>query len=384
MYFRRCFEASEQKISRKVRFQPPLESSTETRNPLWDGWFQTLQYIQWVYRKRRLWQFPGVLRRGNLCSATLLSISCWQQFTFDEIVRDCGTHLCKFIAAFARVCRLPLDPPPALMFWYFCSSASVPLSACIFGGIFSALVCWWIVVTDESESLDESDVPSDWLLLTRDTFIFGDCVNDNAVVDSSLLLFGEILLLFLMSAFKLIRLSFCTLFFATDSSSSSSSIRGKVNTWLWHNLDEDELVCELDELPPLDGTLIVQVGGVCVVAGKELKALVSAEKDVSGLVLVVRVFSPRSGVVWVGGDDVEVVSEAVVIPIRLVETTVSMSGDERAVMLSKVGVWTRVESFSSIWLLSSAGAPEPLRQGKQHRNSVEQNIVLWINETVPF
>lgn len=42
------------------------------------------------------------------------------------------------------------------------------------------------------------------------------------------------------------------------------------------------------------------------------------------------------------------VSEAVVIPIRLVVTTVSMSGDERAVKLSKVVAWTGVESFSSI------------------------------------
>lgn len=283
------------------------------------------------------------------------------------------------------MCRRPRDPPTALMFWYFCNSARVPLSACIFGEMFSLLVCCWIVVTDESEELDESEVPSDWLLLNSETLILGDCVTGNAVVDNSLLVLCDILLLLLMSAFKLIRLSFCTLFFTWLSSSSSSSIRGKVKTWLWHNLDEDELVCELDELP-LDGTLVVQVGAVCVVAGKELKAFVSAEKGDSGLVLVVRVFSPRSGVVWVGGDEVaEVVSEAVVIPIRLVVTTVSMSGDERAVKLSKVVVWTGVESFSSIWLLSSAGASEPLRrQGKQQRNSVERNIVLWIHDLLPF
>lgn len=42
---------------------------------------------------------------------------------------------------------------------------------------------------------------------------------------------------------------------------------------------------------------MVQVGEVCVVAGRELKAFVSAEKGDSGLVLVVRVLSPRSGVV---------------------------------------------------------------------------------------
>lgn len=83
-------------------------------------------------------------------------------------------------------------------------------------------------MTDESESLDESDVPSDWLLLNRDTLIFGDCVTGNAVVDNSLLLLC--LLLLLMSAFKLIRLSFCTLFFTRLSSSSSSSMRGKVKT----------------------------------------------------------------------------------------------------------------------------------------------------------
>lgn len=41
-------------------------------------------------------------------------------------------------------------------------------------------------------------------------------------------------------------------------------------------------------------------------------------------------------------------SEAVVIPIKLVVTIVSISGDERAVKLSKVGVWSRVEIFSSV------------------------------------
>lgn len=79
--------------------------------------------------------------------------------------------------------------------------------------MFSLLVCCWIVVTDESEELDESEVPSDWLLLNSETLILGDCVTGNAVVDNSLLVLCDILLLLLMSAFKLIRLSFCTLFF---------------------------------------------------------------------------------------------------------------------------------------------------------------------------
>lgn len=66
--------------------------------------------------------------------------------------------------------------------------------------------------------------------------------------------------------------------------------------------------------------------------GRELNALLIAEKDdTSGLTVGVRNGSPRSGVVRVGDDGADVVMEAVVIPIKVVVTTVSISGDESAV-----------------------------------------------------
>lgn len=66
--------------------------------------------------------------------------------------------------------------------------------------------------------------------------------------------------------------------------------------------------------------------------GSEFNALVSALKDVSILVVGVRNGSPNSGVVSVGDDEAEVVTDAVVIPIRVVVTIVSMRrGDESAV-----------------------------------------------------
>lgn len=86
--------------------------------------------------------------------------------------------------------------------------------------------------TDDSESLDVLDECDNdkgcccaccgccWVNLIRDTFIFGDGVNDDAAVpDGSLLLLDdkflvlhELLLLLLLPAFRFIRLSFCTLF----------------------------------------------------------------------------------------------------------------------------------------------------------------------------
>lgn len=173
------------------------------------------------------------------------------------------------IAVFASVCRRFLK----YLFWYFCSSAIVPLSACIlFGDILSLLFSppqsrCCMVVTDDSESLDDSDNGScgcdcccDWLNLTLDTLIFGDGVNtelpdDDVDVQS----FDEKLLtLLLQFAFKFIRLSFCTLFSTTRideycllhgkyvipwpfSSSSSSSIWGNVNgKWLCDVRDADD------------------------------------------------------------------------------------------------------------------------------------------------
>lgn len=67
-----------------------------------------------------------------------------------------------------------------------------------------------------------------------------------------------------------------------------------------------------------------------VAVGREFNALVSAVYDVSGLALDVRVFSPKSGVVRVGDDDADVVTDAVVMPINVVVTIVSISGDESA------------------------------------------------------
>lgn len=44
-----------------------------------------------------------------------------------------------------------------------------------------------------------------------------------------------------------------------------------------------------------------------------------------------RIFSPKSGVVNVGDDEAEVVTDAVVMPMSVVVTIVSISGDESAV-----------------------------------------------------
>lgn len=87
-----------------------------------------------------------------------------------------------------------------------------------------------MVATDDSESLealDESDKEScvcccccacGGLYLIRETFIFGDGVSDDGdAVDGSLLLLLDdklltlLELLWLLPAFKFIRLSFCTL-----------------------------------------------------------------------------------------------------------------------------------------------------------------------------
>lgn len=74
----------------------------------------------------------------------------------------------------------------------------------------------------------------------------------------------------------------------------------------------------------------VQEEGQDVAVGREFNALVSAVKVTSEFTLAVRI-SPNKGVVKVGDDDAEVVTEAVVIPIRVVVTTVSMRGDESEV-----------------------------------------------------
>jgi hypothetical protein len=68
-----------------------------------------------------------------------------------------------------------------------------------------------------------------------------------------------------------------------------------------------------------------------VAVGREFNALVSAVK-VTSSTLAVRTLSPNKGVVSVGEDDAEVVTDAVVMPTSVVVTIdVSMSGDESAV-----------------------------------------------------
>jgi len=377
------------------------------------------------------------------------------------------------IAVFASVCRRFLK----YLFWYFWSSAIVPLSACIlFGDILSLLspAQSRMVVTDVSESLDESDNGRSgdgcwccvwfWLNLILETFIFGDGVNTELPDDEvGVQSFDEKLLtLLLQFAFKFIRLSFCTLFSTTRideycflygkyvipwpfSSSSSSSIWGSVDgKWLCDvrdaddKFDDDDCCCccwGLDVfgvdwlmLPvgedvdgatnnPVDVVVIkfcwckllveevdVEVGELAVVTiieeelveedkeapavGNWFKALVSATNDGSrgcdGQML-----SDNSGVVRVG-EDADIVTDDVVIPINVVVTIVSISGDESAVNVVYVGVCVGavdgvtvpppVDNFLSNLLLLSPGADGPPRQGKQQRNSVERNIVTRFHD----
>jgi hypothetical protein len=70
-----------------------------------------------------------------------------------------------------------------------------------------------------------------------------------------------------------------------------------------------------------------EVEDEAVAVCKELNALVSAVIEVSQLTFGVRTLSLNSGVVRVGEEDADVVTATVVIPIKLVVTTVSMSGD---------------------------------------------------------
>lgn len=74
-------------------------------------------------------------------------------------------------------------------------------------------------------------------------------------------------------------------------------------------------------------TVVVQIGDAVVAVSKEFNSLVSALNVASGFSVKV----PKSGVVRVGDDDADVVIEAVVIPIKVVVITESMSGDESAV-----------------------------------------------------
>ena len=103
--------------------------------------------------------------------------------------------------------------------------------------------------------------------------------------------------------------------------------------------------------------------------------------------------SDNSGVVKVG-EDADVVTDDVVIPINVVVTIVSISGDESAVNVVYVGVCVGavvgvtvpppVDNFLSNLLLLSPGADGPPRQGKQQRNSVERNIVTRFHDYFLF
>lgn len=149
----------------------------------------------------------------------------------NKLIFSQATHRRLIAAVFASVCRRFFK----YLLWYFCSSAIDPLSACILLGEMASpllllTVCWWIVATDDSESLealDESDnencCSGFCVKVIRETLIFGEGVNVD--VDASLLLvltLHELLLLTLMlllllpmPAFRFIRLSFCTFFFRT-------------------------------------------------------------------------------------------------------------------------------------------------------------------------
>lgn len=162
--------------------------------------------------------------------------------------------------------------------------------------------------------------------------------------------------------------------------------------------DDDEL---LDKLPvdwfELFGVMMLLADGVqeveeeeeqVVTVEREFNALVSAVKDDVSFGFVwcaMRSCSPNSGVVNVGDDEADVVTDAVVMPMRVVVTIVSINGDERAVKVVYVGVYVFAavgvidpppsECFFSILLLLSAGADdEPPRHGKQQRNSVDRNV----------
>jgi hypothetical protein len=121
-----------------------------------------------------------------------------------------------------------------------------------------------------------------------------------------------------------------------------------------------------------------------VAVGSEFNACDSAVKVASGFTLV-RMFSLSNGVVRVGDDEAEVVTEAVVMPISVVVTMVSMSGDE-SVVWACVGAVDDVidpppvDNFFSM-LLFSAGAELPPRHGKQQRNSVEWNFAPQVHDS---
>lgn len=116
-----------------------------------------------------------------------------------------------------------------------------------------------------------------------------------------------------------------------------------------------------------------------VAVGSEFNACESAVKVASEFTLV-RMFSPNRGVVKVGDEFAEVVTEVVVTPIRVVVTMVSISGDESAVWACVSAVDgvidpPPIDDFFSM-LLVSAGASLPPRHGKQQRNSVERKFAL--------
>lgn len=102
-------------------------------------------------------------------------------------------------------------------------------------------------------------------------------------------------------------------------------------------------------------------------------------------------FSAKSGVVSVGEPLAEVVTDEVVMPMSVVVTIVSISGEERAVKLVYVGVCVGTvdgvviapvaDSFFSNLLCASPGG-EPPRQGKQHRNSVKRDVPAHFHDYV--
>jgi hypothetical protein len=127
--------------------------------------------------------------------------------------------------------------------------------------------------------------------------------------------------------------------------------------------------------------------------GSWFRALVNATKDVSKGCEDRWMLSDSKGVVNVGDDDT--VSDDVVIPIKVVVTIVSISGDESAVSVVYVGVCVDkvvgvvvpppVDNFFSNLLWLSPGADdEPPRHGKQQRNSVTHNNTTRFHDYFRF
>lgn len=123
-------------------------------------------------------------------------------------------------AVLAKVCRRFFK----YLCWICCKSARVPLSPCIFSTT---------VTSDESESLDDEGCEN----LIRDTLIFGEGVSDEDDVDGWMPMIWGLFILctdFRSPSAVANFVATCDSEYPLFSSSSSSSIWGKVSIWFWH------------------------------------------------------------------------------------------------------------------------------------------------------